>query len=251
MKHHLLAIGGAAQDYSAGLVTVPIVQDILIRQNNNIIQLSDDWTVFMSRLGGVGLSRFRLSSAQSRIRGYPNLNPLSAVALGGDLPTLNDMRDIPLQLYDGENVTLQATNAGAQTTLGALWITRDGLNFNQPPAGLRWISFTCAGSGVLNQWSAAMNVVLDDDIEAGNYNVYGVRFIEATTYFARLIFKNQVERPGCIATQTDTQRPQDIVVNGTGFLGQFQSITPPFIEVVANASAALTTPHGELLVGKA
>lgn len=250
MNHHLLALGGAAQDWSAGLVTVPVIADVLIRTQSNIIQLSDDWQVFLSRMGGVGMTRFRLSSAQSRIRGFPNLDPLSAVALPGDLPSLADLRDQPIQLYNGENVTLQGTNGGAQTTIGALFMTRQPLNFNQPPTGLRWISFTCSGSGTLNTWSAPMNVVLDDDLEAGNYEVYGLRFYEATTYFARLIFKDQVERPGCIANQSKTQKPMDTFIPGLGLHGRFQSITPPFIEVVANAAGALTTPVGQMLCRK-
>lgn len=250
MKHHLLALGGAAQDFSAGLVTVPVIADVLIRTQSNIIQLSDDWAVFIARLGGVGMLRFRLSSAQSRIRGFPNLDPLSAVALGGDLPSFADLRDQPIQLYNGENVTLQATNGGAQTTIGCLFMTRDTPNYNQPPAGLRWISFTAPGTGVLNTWSAPANVVLDDDLEAGVYEVYGLRFYEATTYFARLIFKDQVERPGCIANQTKTQKPMDWPNNNFGMYGRFQSITPPFIEVVCNAAGALTTPVGQMLVRK-
>lgn len=250
MKHHLLAVGGAAQDYSAGLVTVPIISDILMRQNSNILQLSDDWTLFAARLAGTGLTRFRISSAQSRIRGYPNLQPFGATVLGGDLPTVADLRDNPISLHNGENVTLQATNGGAQTTLGCLWLTRDTLNTSINMAGLRWISFTSAVTSVANAWSNAGNVVLDDDIEAGNYNVYGLKVSEATTYFARLIFKNQVERPGCLAVQAQTQRSSELTNGGVGLFGQFQSITPPFIEVVANASAAIT-PAGYLLVGKA
>lgn len=250
MKHHLLALGGLAQDYSAGLVTVPVIADVLIRTQSNIIQLSDDWAVFAARLAGTGLTRFRLSSAQSRIRGFPNLDPMSATVLPGDLPSFADLRDQPINLYNGENVTLQATNGGAQTTIGCLFMTRDQPNYNQPPAGLRWISFTAPGIGTVNTWSQPTNVVLDDDLEAGWYEVYGLRFYEATTYFARLIFKDQVERPGCIANQSKTQRPFDTFVPGFGLMGKFQSITPPFIEVVANAAAALTTPTGQLLVRK-
>ena len=250
MKSHLLALGGTAQNYSAGLATVPVIPDVLIRTQANIIQLSDDWQVFAAFMGGVGMLRFRLSSAQSRIRGYPNLSPLSAVALPGDLPKMADMKDNPIQLYNGENVTLQATNAGAQTTFGALFMSREQLVFNQPPNGLRWISFTFPGAGIASSWSAPINVVLDDDLEAGTYEVYGLRLDEATSYMGRLIFKDQVERPGCLANQAATERSQDSVIGGMGLMGRFQSITPPFVEVVANASAALTTPTGQMLVRK-
>lgn len=251
MKHHLLAVGAAAFNASAGLVTVPVIPDVLIRTNNNVIQLSDDWAVFLSRMGGDDMIRYRLSSAQSRIRGFPNLSPFANAPEGGDLPIMADLRDNPIQLYNGENVTLQATNAAAKDTIGGLFMTRDQLVFNQPPAGLRWISFTFAGNGTLFTWSGPMNIVLDDDLEAGNYAVYGLRVTEATTILARLIFKDQVERPGCVANQTPVERSQDSIVGNLGLHGRFASITPPFIEVVANAAAALTTPTGQMLVGKA
>lgn len=250
MKHHLLALGGAAQDYSAGLVSVPVVADVLIRTVANVIQCNDDWQIFMARMGGVGMLRARLSSAQARIRGYPNLDTLSATALPGSFPDLANLKDNPIQVYNGENVTIQATNAGAQTTIGCLFMSRDQLNFNQPPTGLRWVSFTAPGTGTVNTWSSPINIVMDDDLEAGNYAVYGMRFYEATTYFARLIFKDQVERPGCIANQTKTQKSMDVEVGPLGLHGRFQSITPPFIEVMTTTAAALTTPTGQLLIGK-
>lgn len=250
MNHHLVALGGAAQDYSAGLVTVPVISDGLIRTVNNVMQLSDNWQILAARLGGVGMLRARLSSARARLNGYPNLDPLDAAVLGGDLPGFADMRDHPIQLFDGENVTIQATNAGAQATAGGLFMTRQQPIYNQPPDGLRWISFTAAGTGTAYSWAPQVNVVLDDDLESGWYAVYGLRYYEATTILARLIFKDQVERPGCIANQTKTQQPADVFNFSLGMFGKFQSITPPFIEVFTTTAAALTTPTGQLLVKK-
>ena len=238
MKQHMVAFGGLAQDYSAGNVTVPNIADPLIRFSSNVMQLTDDWMSVWSFFGGVGLTKVRLSSASTRIRGYPNLTPFAATDLGGDLPKVCDHRDSPLLLKAGENVTIQATNGGAQATIGLLQLGRGDYNLNVNASGLRKIRFTATVTGVAFGFSQAANVVLDDDIEYGTYDVYGWSVFEAATLAARLIFKDQVERPGVLANQAVTDRPWDAFYGGLGLLGSFQTLTPPFIENIANAAGA-------------
>jgi hypothetical protein len=240
MKQHLLAFGGAAQDYSAGLVTVPVIPDPLIRSSGNVLQLNDNWDVSHSFFGGVGLTRVRLSSARSRIQGYPNLYPLQVTTTGGDNPIVNDIRVNPIKLFSGENVTIQATNGGAQATIGLINLTEPNGQYVPPPPGSRRIRFTAAPTSIAYAWSGPYNVTLDDDLEAGNYGIYGLSVYEATVLGARLILKDQVERPGCIANQTATQRPWPAQHGGLGYMGDFYSLVPPFIEVFANAAAAIT-----------
>jgi hypothetical protein len=249
MKQHLVAFGAAAQDYSAGLVTVPFIADGLIRASSNIMQLNDNWDIVWSFFGGIGLTRVRLNSAQSRIRGYPNLTPFQATSTGGDNPIINDLRQNPIKLYQGENVTLQATNGAPNIVFGALSLSEPGNTFAPPPPGARRIRFTASPTSVAYGWSAPANIVLDDDLEAGIYEVHGMMVSEATTLAARLVFKDQVEKPGVIANQALTQRPFPPFLTGMGKLGEFYSLVPPFIEVLANAAAAITVT-GYLLANK-
>ena len=239
MKQHLVAFGGAAQDYSAGLVTVPFVADGLIRASSNVMQLNDNWDLQWAYAGGVGLTRLRINSAQSRLRGYPNLTPFQATTTGGDNPGVCDMRASPIKLYNGENVTLQATNGGAQATIALLSLAEAGQQAEPTPPGARRVRFTAAPTSVAYGWSAPANIVLDDDLEAGIYGVYGFSCFEATMLGARINFKDQVEKPGCIANQSATQRPFPPFLTGMGKMGEFWSLTPPFIEVFANAAAAI------------
>lgn len=249
MKQHLVAFGGAAQDYSAGLVTVPVVADGLIRISSNVMQLNQNWDVSWSWFGGVNLSRVRLNSAQSRIRGYPNLVPVENAALGGSRPLVNDIRANPVKLYEGENVSIQATNAASVTTVGGISLVDPSGQYTPPPPTVRKVRFTAAPVCVAFGWSTGVNVTLDDDLEAGWYDVFGLVAYEATAIFARLVFRDQVEKPGCLATQSAVQEPGKLFMGGIGKMGEFQSITPPFIEVFANA-AATTAVVGYLLLGK-
>ena len=250
MKQHLLAFGTGALDASAGLVTVPVVNDGLIRASSNIVQLNESWDVLASYVGGVNVSRCRINSAGSRIRGYPNLHPINNSTLFGDNPIENDMRQSPIRLNQGENVTVQMTNAALVVVDVGLILAEPGGMFQPVPSHARKVRFTASPTSIAWGWSGAYNVVLDDDLEAGDYDVYGMSCYEATIALARLIFKNQVERPGCVCQQTAVQRPSRLQFGGTGKWGTFNSITPPFIEVYANAAAAISVV-GYLLIAKA
>lgn len=249
MKSHLVAFGGATQDFSAGLVTVPPVADGLIRVSSNIMQLNQDWDIPWTWFGGVNLTRLRLNSAQSRIRGYPNLVPLANAALGGDKPIINDMRMNPIKVYDGENVTLQATNAASVTTVGFAALVDPAGQYQLPPPQARKVRFTASCVCGAFAWSPGANIVLDDDLEAGVYDVWGLVAYEATLLGARIVFRNQVEKPGIVTTQTAVQQPAPMAMGGMGKWGEFVSITPPFIEGFANAAATISV-IGYLLLSK-
>lgn len=240
MKQHLLAFGGAAQDYSAGNVTVPVIADSLIRIVSNVLQLTDDWKAIWSWFGGVGLSKVRVNSAGNRAMGYPNLMPIQIAAVAGDNPPINDMRDYPLIFNAGENVSIQATNAAAQATVGVLAICSDTPNYNINGVGLRKVRFTASVTSLAYGWSSAGNIVLDDDLEYGVYGIFGMQVYEGDAIAARLLLKNQVERPGVICGQAATDRPPAINYGGLGLMGTFETLTPPFIESLHIAAAAQT-----------
>lgn len=245
----MIAFGAAAFDGSTGLVTVPFVPDPLIRAAANIVQLNDDWKILYGYAGGATLSRLRVNSASSRLRGFPNINPISATALPGTNPNVWDVRDNPISLMNGENVNLQATNGGAENTIVGLSICRGEPNYNVNIRGLRLVRFTAAITSTAFAWSTIGNVTLDDDLEYGTYGVYGFHVFEADCLLARLVFKDQVERPGTIAGQVVSDRPWEPLYGGVGLLGSFDVITPPFIEAIHVAAAAQTLT-GQMLIGR-
>lgn len=240
MKQHLVAFGGDAQDYSAGLVTVPFIPDGLIRASSNIMQLNENWDIQWAFAGGVNLSRVRLNSAQSRIRGFPNIFPMMNAVDGGDNPAIVDMRNAPIKLYNGENVNIQATNAAAAAALVLLSLVEAGQQAEPTPPGARRVRFTASVTTVAFGWSSAANIVLDDDLEAGIYGVYGLSTFQATVQASRIVFKDQVEKPGVLSCQTAVQRPFPPFMTGMGKMGEFWSLTPPFIECYADAAATVT-----------
>ncbi len=249
MKSHLVAFGAKAFDASAGLVTVPIIADDVVRITSNVAQLITDYDVLWSYFGGATLSRVRLNSSTSRIQGMPNLVPFFSSVSGGDNPPINDMRMGPIRLHNGENVSIQATNGAAEQTLGLLALAVPGESLVVPQRNLRKVRFTAAPTTVDGAWSGPVNIVLDDDLEPGTYGIYGMSCFEASIRAARLIINNQVERPGVLANQTAVQRPWPPLMGGLGEWGQFNSISPPFIQVFAYAAAAVSVV-GYLMIGK-
>jgi hypothetical protein len=173
-----------------------------------------------------------------------------SAALAGNLPPVNDAREMPISLFAGENITIQATNGAAENIIVLAQLARPDVNLNVNTRGLRWIRFTASLTSVAFTWGPEANVVLDDDLEAGDYNVYGFNYFEADAIAGRLVFKDQVERPGAIAYQTVAQQPWNGQAGGLGLLGTFNSITPPFIQSMHVASAAQSL-IGYLLIGKA
>lgn len=250
MKPHMIAFGAAAFDASAGLVTVPFITDPVIRAASNIVQLTDDWNLLYGYAGGVNLARLRLNSASLRTRGFPNLFPFMNAVLAGDNPAVFDFRDYPHLLRNGENISLQATTAAAVDVIAVLQICRGEPNYNINTRGLRWVRFTASLTSVAFTWGPEANVTLDDDMESGEYDVYGFTVFEADAIAARLVFKDQVERPGCISQQTAVQRPWPGLGGGIGKLGRFSTITPPMIQSMHVASAAQSLV-GQMLIGKA
>lgn len=247
--HHMAAFGSDAFDGSAGLATLPFIAEPVLRSVSNVLQLQEDWDLQASFIGGAAITQARINSASTRIRGFPQLIPMQAGSVGGSLPAINDMREQPLRLAARENVSVQVTNGGAVHTLGLLWLTPPNWGNNVNVRNLRWIRFTVSQVCVLFTWSQPGTIILDDTLEAGWYKVYGLATFQATALCSRLIFNNQVLRPGCLSVQTALQQPAKIFNAGMGEYGQFESITPPQMETIANASATISVT-GWLLCGK-
>jgi len=250
MNHHLLAMGASALDASAGLVTLTAIADGLLRFNSNVLQLTEDWKILSTYAGGVGLTRARLNTAGNRLRGFPNLTPLNGSVLAGSRPGISDLRDFPLELRAMENASFQVTNGAANDIIILANMTRESPNLNINRSGLRKVRFSASLTSIAFGWSPEANVTLEDDIEAGRYNVYGMEVYEADCVAARLVFKDQVERPGCPAQQLVSDISSPVYMGGLGLWGSFDSITPPFIQAIHVAAAAQTLA-GYLLIAKA
>lgn len=249
MNLHTLAFFGTALDATGGNVTLPVVDDPVIRADSNILKLYDNWDVLYSYTAGANLTKARIASGSLRVGGYPHLDPIATAVLPGYPAIVNDLRAKPLTLRAGENVTLQVTNSLAGDTTAILMLGMPGYNFNVNRANLRKIFFTATITSSKGAWSSETNITLEDELAAGDYSIYGMEVWHSSLIAARLVFNNQVLRPGVIGSVAVGNPSHPMNSGGLGLLGTFKANVTPKIQTIHNAATVGVTVSGVLTVG--
>lgn len=118
------------------------------------------------------------------------------------------------------------------------------------PAGPRyWVRFSGSYSAPGSvQWQAASSFAFEDTLAAGMYAVIGMEVQLKSCLAARLIFDNQVFRPGCVGTEAAGQRTAAMFYDGSlGEWGRFDSYSPPRLEIFTVGTSS-TGYQGSLYV---
>jgi len=85
-------------------------------------------------------------------------------------------------------------------------------------------------------------VTWQDTLPAGIYAVVGLEFIGVTALAARIIFEDQVMRPGCVGSGLIASAPDPMFQNGgLGIWGRFNSNRMPNLEGLCNAADTAQT----------
>lgn len=198
----------------------------------------------------VGLTQARINTGSLRARGFPNLYPLSATILPAPPVPLFHSEFWPIHAAKEEDLRIDAsTTAAIQDVVALLWVTPEAPNYNVPPSDIRALPFTAAITGAAFAWSAPGTLVLQDNIEGGVYDIYGMAVQQTTGIAARLILQGEFFRPGvlCQALLTGDQEP--FFWGGMGRWGQFNTYSPPQLETF-NSAAGAANCFGWLLAGK-
>lgn len=230
---------------------LPAVADDFFTRQNNAYQIPTDLDVLAAYAEGVTLTRARINTPTTRLRGFPQIQPTQALLQPPTNPNVMDFRDMPLHLWPFENLELDYTNtaAGAETDTAVVWIATQDHNFNVNQKDLRWAHFTATPVGVVTSWSIAANVNFEDTLEGGNYGVYGLIGYEPNTIAGRCVFVNQVWRPGALFNATQGTRSHDMFRGGLGYWGTFNTYQGMQLQILALAAGA-TTVDGHLLIAK-
>jgi hypothetical protein len=187
----------------------------------------------------------------------------AATQIPGNNPPFNDFKESPIELKPGEALqclTSVDVAAVAEAPNVVVFLT-DGVI---PQSGgikgrIETVYAQAAAAAVINVWSpTALN--LRQALRAGTYAVVGMRATGVSMTAARLIFGNQGERPGCIATNTATGSPGATVdpckglfrYGRLGVWGFFSHVNPPTMEVlcsIADAAATVSVALDVIRVG--
>lgn len=227
--HTVSAFTGSASGTLTNTVQPPI-QDQIIATQNSAIFLMDDRKLLAAYGGGTGLLSTLLSSPTLLQNGYPAIYPIDSGALGGNLPaTYRPMQNgLILPAREQIQVLINHTGAGPDQLATMLFHTKQFRN--APPGPFKTIQATATGANGNLVWSL-LTMSLTQGLKRGRYACVGMAAQGTNLLAARLVFPQQVDRPGCMCTIDATLYEWDDYRYGNmGLYGVFDNDNLPQIE---------------------
>lgn len=193
-------------------------------------------------------NRARIVTPRFRQYTYPVISPPDANATFGADPNYYDLRQMPLRLNAFEEIAIEGTSdiaMGTEQSYGIIGVTP---RLRPAPVGdiftLRGTSTTAA---VANTWTQ-LAVTWADTLPAGVYAVVGMACIGVTEVAARIIFNDQVWRPGCLGSALVANKQGSIFrLGGLGEWGRFRYNVMPNIEVLNVSTTAVHTVYLDVI----
>lgn len=233
--HHTIAWRLSIADVTATDIT-PVTDNIMAIQNGHFIPSKRSQLLY-AYYGAAGATRARFISPTFRQVTTPWVRPTGLAIVPGAQPLLTDYRANPLTVAALEELQFEAfqTSGGAAVVVGVAALA--SVPVGPAPSG---DIYTMRGTGtttlVAGAWTSAA-ITWQDTLPAGTYAAVGLQYIGVTALAARLIFNDQSDRPGCVATGLVTSRPHPMFqMGGLGIWGRFQNNIMPNLEFLANAA---------------
>lgn len=205
------------------------------------IRIPDDLTQLVLAAPVVGQTgvECRLVSPSLRRIVNPQLIPVNGFADGDVLPEtthiIHDWRRNPIPLDAGESLNAQIdsdqTNADDQSVV--LWLA-DGPITPIEGQAIYPVRCTAAITAVVGTWTNGQ-LTFTQDLPVGTYAVVGMRAAGTTLIAARLVFRGGAARPGVLGSVAlDALAWPGFRYGGMGVFGEFETNTPPSIDVLCN-----------------
>lgn len=245
---HVSSFYGSVGIGTANYTQLPAVQDgQLTRTQGNNLLAGNPSKLDLGFSSGVNLDRVRIVVPSLRDLGRPHLSPVNNAAGIPTVPNIYDPGERPLTIQAGEEFGLEAitTDAGAQNCNAIVFLT-----FGEQPAMVGptfRLRGTATITGVTGGWASGQ-VIMDDTLTGGIFEIVGMDVISANVNAARLIFPQGGYRPGCIARDGagDTRVPQ-FSMGKFGSFGQFQNFALPQLEIFAVGASASQVVYFDLV----
>lgn len=235
MAFHLIAWSNTIAATTETDMT-PVPDGIMAVNNGHFVPQVQTQIPFVAAIGLL-LARARLVSPKLRQITTPWIRPINLALLPVSRTPVADYRANPFRVNGLEELQLEFTNSAA--TSGDYHGVAGLQTGPQQPAPQGDI-YTMRGTGTTtataNAWSLA-TITWQDTLPAGNYQVIGMEFISTTAIAARLIFDQQVERPGCVGIASDgTISHSMFLKGGLGAWGMFSANRMPNVEVLCDSA---------------
>lgn len=242
--------------YHESIDPAGVLQPLTAVQDNTVFTAGDDIRVpvpLPNILGAAGLleatAALRAQVSSPSLRRLSNLDvaPFDTGLAFSDLKaiTMHPMNPVVVTPDEPVNFSINSNPAAATSQYGLIWYG-DG-----PQVPIQGDMFTVRATmdvtGLLGEWVNG-NISFTQDLPIGDYDIVGMRCVEATTVAARLSFVGGAWRPGVAAANDETKADNKFFRNGMmGTWGTFNTNTPPTVDILAAAGAITPVIYLDLI----
>ncbi len=194
----------------------------------------------LALINDAGGTRAQIQSPSLRMLANLDVEPIVLAAVLGSPPEVlfHPENPIPITVSEALNFAFLSTPTGAQAHYGIVWLA-DGIQ--APVTGhIFTLRATATVQQTVDTWSNG-NLVYDQTIPAGKYQVVGMRIRSTDLVIGRLVFPEQIPRPGVPAVNAIADLDARTFRYGrSGIWGEFPHDVPPTLDVLGGTAAAQT-----------
>lgn len=187
-------------------------------------------------IGDASGVRAQLQSPSLRIFTNLDIEPIVLADLFGSPPEVlfHPKRAIPLQADESLNFYMDSDPAVAEQHYGLVWLA-DGPQ-SEVVGEMFSIRATAAITQVLTAWTNG-TLAFAQVLPAGRYQVIGMRARSTDAIAMRLVFPEQIARPGVpVVNAIGDEDPPSFRFGRSGVFGEFPHTNPPTLDVVGGAA---------------
>lgn len=233
--HHTLAWRKSIADIVADDIT-PVTDGIMTIQNSHFLP-QKPYKLLYAFFGGAGATRARIITPKFRQISTPWIRPINLAIVPLDEPNMADYSQNPLAIYQLEELQLEGyqTTGGAAVVVGVAGLQSTAMR-PAPQGDIIAMRGTGTTTCVAGAWTNCA-ITWQDTLPVGTYSVVGLEPQGATCVAARLIFEDQVERPGALGQSlVSGNGPAMFRYGGLGVWGTFNAYRIPSVEYLCNAA---------------
>jgi hypothetical protein len=216
----------------------PVTDGIFTIQNSHFLP-QRNWNLWYAAFMAATATRARLRTPTFRQITTPFIRPIEGTITPGDEPNVADYRENPLLLKGLEEIEFLGTQtAGANANVfGVAGLSTEAF-VPMPRGDVYTLRGTSVGPAVANVWTQ-IAMTWQDTLPQGIFAVVGGWYMSAAAVAFRLIFEDQVNRPGGLgALSLEASAHKMFRMGGLGIWGRFNSNRMPNVEVLCNGADA-------------
>lgn len=238
-----LAAWAQSIDPAGALTPIDAVREEMLFTTGDDIRVPESLPFIIGQAclaNDASVSRAQVQSPSLRSFANLDVEPIVAAAVFGTPPESLFHPDSPIAVAADEalNFAIQSDPAAAAIHYGLLWLA------DKAQERITGNIFTVRATSTVAQTTTTWvngNLTFSQTLPAGRYRIVGMRARSTDGVAARLVFPEQVARPGVpVLNAIGDNDPWAFRYGNAGAFGEFPHTNPPTVDVLGGAAAAQT-----------